>query len=107
LKVRDAGAERDQRPPAAVNLDFQQVARAVILDRDDDPDRLTVAIDRGKAEQVDVIIFALVERGQRVAVDLDQGPAQRFGRAAVGNPFEAGNRGLAFADREQPSRYAA
>ena len=57
---------------AARHLDLEQVAGAVILDRDDGSDRAPVAIDAGQADEVGVIIFALVERRQRGAVDFDQ-----------------------------------
>ena len=49
-------------------------------------------IDAGEADQVGVIIFALLERRQRGAVDLDQRSAQRFGGGAVGDALEAGDR---------------
>ena len=76
-------------------LDLEQVAGAEILDRDDRADRAPVAIDAGQADQVGVIIFALFERRQAIAVDLDQLPAQRLGGGAVGDALEAGDGGLA------------
>ena len=52
-------------------------------------------VDAGQADQVGVIIFALFERGQRGAVDLDQRAAQRLGGGPVGNALETGDGGLA------------
>ena len=74
------------------SLDLEQVAGAVILDGDDRADGLPVAVERRQADQVGVIIFALFERRQRRAIDLDQRAAQRLGRRAVGNAFEARDR---------------
>ena len=64
------------------------------------PTAAPVAIDARQADQVGVIIFALFERRQRVAVDLDQRAAQRFGGGAVGDAVEPRDRRLAaVADR--------
>ena len=78
-----------------VLLDLEQVAGAVILDRDDSADAVPVEIDCRQADQVGMIIFALFERRQSGAIDLDQRAAQRLGGGSVGNPFEARDRGLA------------
>ena len=59
------------------------------------PDRVAVRVHRRQADQVGVIIFALLERRQRRAVDLDQRAAQRLGGGAVADAFEARDRGLA------------
>ena len=59
---------------------------------DDRADRFALAIDRGQADQVGVIIFALFERRQRGAVDLDQRPAQRLGRGTVVDALEPRDR---------------
>ena len=90
-------AERDQRALAVRPLDLEQVAGAEILDRDDRAERLARLIDAGQPDQVGVIIFALFERRQRVAVDLDQLAAQGLGGGAVGDALEAGDGGLAAA----------
>ena len=96
-RIGDAGLERDQRPPATVELDLEQVAGAEILDRDDGAERIAVPVDAGRADEVRVIIFAVVERRQRGTVDLDQRSAQRFGGGAVVDPLEARHRALAVA----------
>ena len=55
-----------------------------------------------------MIIFAVVERRQGRAVDLDQLAAQRFRRAAVVDPFESRDDCFAaFADAEQAPLNAA
>ena len=59
------------------------------------PSASPASIDARQADQVGVIIFALLERRQRVAVDLDQLAAQRLGGGAVGDAVEAGDGGLA------------
>ena len=41
-----------------------------------------------------MVIFAILERRQRVAVNLDQGAPQRFGGGAVGNSVEPRNGSL-------------
>ena len=67
------------------------------------PSGSPVAVDAGQADQVGVIIFALLERRQRGAVDLDQRAAQRLGGGAVGDALEAGDGALAAAvTLEQP-----
>ena len=50
-EVGDPVAERDQRR-AALSLDFEQVAGAEILDRDDGSDRSPVVIEARQADQV-------------------------------------------------------
>ena len=72
-------------------LDLEQVAGAVILDRDDCADAHSRRGRRRQADQIGVIIFALLERRQRGAVDLDQRAAQRLGGGAVVDALEAGH----------------
>ena len=59
------------------------------------PTAFAVAVFGGEPDQVRVIIFALFERRQRGAVDLDQQAAKRFGGAAVIDALEPRDRGLA------------
>ena len=66
---------------AALAFDFEQVARAIILDGGNDADGSSFAVFGGQSDQVGVIIFALLERRQRGTVDFDQRAAQRLGGA--------------------------
>ena len=108
-EVGDAGLERDQRAAAA----RRPRPRAGRRRRNSRPRRRCRArcpspIDAGQADQVGVIIFALFERRQRGAVDLDQRAAQGLGGGAVGDALEAGDGALAVAaDLEQAALDAA
>ena len=89
LKIGDTLAERDQRAFPAFCLDFEEVARAVILDRRNPSDLNPVAIYRRHSNQIDVIIFAFLKRGQFGAIDLHERAAQGLGRRTIGNAFKA------------------
>ena len=65
LEIGDAVAERDHGALAVGPLDLEDVAGAEILDRDDGAERLAVRAFAGQADQVGMIIFALVQRRQR------------------------------------------
>src|SRR6185437_1689380 len=107
LQLRDSPFERDERPRAAGRFDLEQVAGAVIFNRDDFPQDIPRCIDSRQPDDVGVIIFALFERRQRRARDLDQRAAKRFGGRAVGNTVEARDRRLARVSQfHEPPRLA-
>ena len=72
-------------------LDFEQVARAVILDGDDRADRLALAIDAWEPDEVGVIIFALFERRQWARSTSTSEPRSASAADAVGNALEPRN----------------
>ena len=107
LETADRFAEGDHGAGAADQLNVEQVPGTVIFDPDDRPDRLAVVGKAGQADQIGVIIFVFAERRQRRAFDLDQVAAQGFRRAAVGDPLEPRDRGLAGANRHQAKQLPA
>src|SRR5205807_9787702 len=78
-QVSNSLFQRDQRALAAFELDFEQVAGAVILDRDDGANYPAILVLGAQSDQIGVIIFAFLERREGRAVDLDQRSAQRLG----------------------------
>ena len=101
-QIGDARPERNQRALAIVDLDLEQVSRAVILDGDHRADGMPGSVDRRQSDEVGMIIFARVQRRQRGPVDLDQRAAQRLGGGTVGYAFDARDgRPAAVANREQ------
>ena len=97
IEAGDRVAERNERALAVRAFDLEQVAGAEILDRRDRADCSARLVDARQADQVGVIIFALVKRRQVGAVDFDQLPAQRLGGGPVGYALETGDGGLAAA----------
>ena len=65
-------AKGDQRALAMEALDLEQVPSAEVFDRYDFAQLLTRLIHARQANQVGVIIFALFERRELIAVDFDQ-----------------------------------
>ena len=71
--------ERQQfRLAAIVKDDFDDVARAEIMQGGDASERLVLLRDGGKADQVGVIEFVVVGRGQTFARDEQLEPVQLF-----------------------------
>src|SRR5205814_9062456 len=70
LEIGDSLPERNQRALATLALDFEQVASAIILDRNNSADPVPVTVGYRQTDQVGVIIFAFLEGRQRRAVDL-------------------------------------
>ena len=91
FQVGDAGAEGDEGALAAGPFDLEQVAGAEILDRDDDAERRAGRILAREADEIGMVIFALVKGRQRRARHGQQLAAEGLGRAAVGDLGEAGD----------------
>ncbi len=95
----------ERLPPS--RLDLEQVAGAVILDRDHGADGRPLPVHRRQADQVGVIIFARLERRQGRAVHFDERAAQGLGGGAVVDPLEPGDGRLAVTDGKQAADRAA
>jgi hypothetical protein len=65
---------------------------AEILDRENGAERLARRAHASKADQIGVIIFALLERGQIAARNRQKLAAQRLGAGAVADLLEPGDR---------------
>ena len=80
--------ERQQHGRALRRRDLDDVAGAEIMDRDDAAERLVRGIDRGKPDQIGVVIFVLVGRGQFFARDIELDAVEPFGVLAGGDALQ-------------------
>jgi len=64
-----------------------------------------VAVCRGQANQVSVIIFAFFKRGQRRTVDFYEGATQRLGGRTVVDAVKSGNGSLAAVPNEKEAPF--
>ena len=68
--------------------DLDDVAGAEIMDRDDAAERLVRGVDRGKPDQVGVVIFVVVGRRQFFARDVELEAVEALGLLAGGDAFQ-------------------
>lgn len=68
--------------------DFDQVARAVVVDRTDAPDLGPAGIEHGQADQVGMVEFVIRQRRQRVTVGIEPHAFQGIGLFLGGDPVD-------------------